>query len=179
MVFEGLNCRHFHETTTSIDTDFLPVHSCLDPSKVKNVHEFRKQAVPCLFLLVQKFIRILRWSRADVNQLNTQLKIKYLLPSALSQPFHLNFPGVVFSSTVNQFILIMSPYALLIFWFLPKLIAKLFTSLLWLHLSVKNFKLRWVFLRGVVVNVSPAHNRSFRNWRQPSMFTFLMCFSNY
>ena len=90
MVFEGLNCRHFHETTTSIDTDFLPVHSCLDPSKVKNVHEFREQAVTCLFLLVQKFIRILRWSRADVNQLNTQLKIKYLLPSAI----------------VNQFILI-------------------------------------------------------------------------
>ena len=91
MVFEGLNCRHFHGTTTSIDTNFLPVHSCLDPSKLKNVHEFRKrQEVPCLFLLVQKFIRILRWPRADVNQLNTQLKIKYLLPSAI----------------VNQFILI-------------------------------------------------------------------------
>ena len=131
MVFEGLNCRHFHGTTTSIDTNFLPVHSCLDPSKLKNVHEFRKrQEVPCLFLLVQKFIRILRWPRADVNQLNTQLKIKYLLPSAFSQPIHLNFPRAVFSSTVNrvnQFILIMSPvYALMIFWFSSKVDCKAF-----------------------------------------------------
>ena len=143
------------------------MHSCLYPSKLKNVHEFRKrQAVPCLFELVKKFIRILRWPRADFNQLNTQLKIKCLLPSAFSQPIHLNFPRAVFSSTVNQStsssLLCLRFTRLWFSDFLPKLTAKLFTSLLWRHMSVKNFKLRWVFSRGIVVNESPAHNRSFK-----------------
>ena len=140
------------------------MHSCLYPSKLKNVHEFRKrQAVPCLFELVKKFIWILRWPRADVNQLNTQLKINIYCPQLL----------------VNQFILIslaryfllqstsqpVHPYnvsGLRAYDFLPKLTAKLFTSLLWRHMSVKNFKLRWVFSRGIVVNESPPHNRSFK-----------------